>query len=98
MLTVIRKNHISFSVILLREFLTCEGLFWFYILLIIAVFFDVVFYAGNDFVVAFIVVVAVVVVVVVNFECVNFVALTASVDVTAAHALFVDFVPDVAEI
>ena len=49
---------------------------------------------SNDFVVA----VAVIVVVVANFECVDFAALTAGIDVAVVHASFDDFVPEAAEI
>ena len=50
------------------------------------------FFGGN----AFVDVVAVAVVV--NFQCVDFVALAAGIDVAAVLALFVDFVPVVTEI
>ena len=58
--------------------------FCFYeVLLVVAVLFDVVFFDSNDFIVA------VAVAVVVIFECVDFVALAASVTLVA------DFVPAV---
>ena len=79
------------------SFLHIKISFGFQALLVIAVLFDVVFYGGNDFVVAFIVVAAVVVAAVINFDCYDFVALTAGIDVAAAYLSFADFVPAVAE-
>ena len=64
------------------------------VLLVISVFFDVVLFDDNDFDVA----VAAVVTVVLNFDCVDFIAPAAGIDLAAANASFGDFTPAVAEI